>query len=277
MQNLIFAIFFIVCAFPALTWADEVEEIRCLSCHKEVKEAYSKTRHGLSFGLEGGSGCANCHGDGKEHLDAVDREDKDLKIENFSKPSAEASKKCLACHERGETLFWKGSTHSLSGVSCFSCHKVHSATRVSGTDICLNCHQDKRAQILKSSHMPVREGKMTCSGCHNPHGSIGPKMLKTPSVNETCYSCHSEKRGPFLWEHAVVRESCANCHDPHGSNNPGLLKSKGPFLCTQCHQYGGHVNMPRYNRASAAYGKGCINCHTRIHGSNHPSGAKFTR
>ena len=42
--------------------------------------------------------------------------------------------------------------------------------------------------------------------------------LKAASVNEQCYTCHTEKRGPFLWEHAPVRESCLNCHTPHGSN-----------------------------------------------------------
>jgi len=208
---------FILCV-PVSAWPLESDR-QCLSCHREIKETYLQSRHGVVFGMkQAEGGCESCHGPVKEHLDAVDREDKDLRIENFRGGSAsQAADKCLACHERGATVYWKGSTHRLAGVNCFSCHKVHAP------------------------------------------------------------GCHTEKRGPFLWEHAPVRENCATCHDPHGSNNPGLLKSKGPFLCTQCHQYGGHVNVPRYNRASATYGKGCINCHTRVHGSNHPSGVKFTR
>jgi len=274
---LLITAFFIVCV-PSSAWPLESDR-QCLSCHREIKETYLQSRHGVVFGMkQAEGGCESCHGPVKEHLDAVDREDKDLRIENFRTESgSKAADRCLACHERGATVYWKGSAHRLAGVNCFSCHKVHAPGQEAGMDLCFSCHQDKRGQVLKSSHMPLREGKMSCTSCHNPHGSFGPRMLKTPTVNETCYACHTEKRGPFLWEHAPVRENCATCHDPHGSNNPGLLKSKGPFLCTQCHQYGGHVNVPRYNRASATYGKGCINCHTRVHGSNHPSGVKFTR
>jgi len=55
------------------------------------------------------------------------------------------------------------------------------------------------------------------------------------------------------------------------------LNRKDSFLCLQCHSYGGHINLPRYNRTSNPYGSGCTNCHMAIHGSNHPSGAKLTR
>ncbi len=79
--------------------------------------------------------------------------------------------------------------------------------------------------MLRSSHMPMREGKIVCTDCHNPHGSYSEKLLRANSVNENCYTCHAEKRGPFLWEHAPVRENCLNCHDPHGSINEYLLKS----------------------------------------------------
>ena len=72
--------------------------------------------------------------------------------------------------------------------------------------------------------IPMLEGKMSCSSCHNPHGSITPALLKEPSLNDTCFTCHAEKRGPFLWEHAPVVESCTNCHDPHGSNHDKMLK-----------------------------------------------------
>jgi len=71
--------------------------------------------------------------------------------------------------------------------------------------------------------MPLPEGAMSCDDCHNPHGSLTSPLLKTNTVNETCYQCHAEKRGPFLFEHAPVRESCLNCHTPHGSNQATLL------------------------------------------------------
>ena len=117
---------------------------------------------------------------------------------------------------------------------------------------------------------------MDCASCHNAHGSA-PSLLIRQSVTETCFTCHTDKRGPFVWEHAPVREDCANCHAAHGSSQRNLLTAKDPFLCLSCHSYGGHVNLPRYNRVSNPYGSGCSNCHISVHGSNHPSGAKLTR
>jgi DmsE family decaheme c-type cytochrome len=137
---------------------------------------------------------------------------------------------------------------------------------------------------MRSSHMPLREGKMDCASCHNPHGGPGPSLLKTPSVNETCYSCHAEKRGPLLWEHTPVREKCTYCHDSHGSNHDNLLKRRVPYLCQTCHSMVFHPSslydrggLPPGGAAQQMLGKGCLNCHSLVHGSNHPSGARFTR
>jgi DmsE family decaheme c-type cytochrome len=123
--------------------------------------------------------------------------------------------------------------------------------------------------------MPLREGKMTCTDCHNPHGSFTEALLREPSVNETCYKCHAEKRGPFLWEHAPVRENCLNCHDSHGTNNEFLLKVQRPRLCQQCHTIG-HGN-PGDPTSVTAFNRSCQNCHTQIHGSNAPAGILFQR
>jgi DmsE family decaheme c-type cytochrome len=108
-------------------------------------------------------------------------------------------------------------------------------------------------------------------------------MLKTGnSVNEACTSCHTEKRGPFLWEHAVVRENCTTCHDPHGSNNDRMLVAKVPMLCQRCHVGSGHPPTiydatQVANGSNRVIGRGCVNCHSQIHGSNSPAGNAFLR
>ena len=132
--------------------------------------------------------------------------------------------------------------------------------------------------------MPVREGKLECTTCHNPHGSQNVKMLREGnSINEACATCHAEKRGPFVWEHAAGRENCVTCHDPHGSNNERMLVAKLPMLCQRCHVSSRHpatiyentqLNVSKSNRV---IGRACVNCHAMIHGSNHPSGAVFFR
>jgi DmsE family decaheme c-type cytochrome len=133
--------------------------------------------------------------------------------------------------------------------------------------------------------MPVREGKLTCSSCHNVHGAANVKLLKTGStVTEACYSCHAEKRGPMLWEHAPVTENCTTCHDPHGSSNERMLVAKQPFLCQRCHVtsrhpptvYEGYL-LNNSTNGNKIYGRSCMVCHQQVHGSNAPSGKAFLR
>jgi DmsE family decaheme c-type cytochrome len=156
----------------------------------------------------------------------------------------------------------------------------HQLAKPTQIETCGTCHLQKRAQQMRSSHMPLREGKMTCTSCHNPHGTVSQSLLKETSINDTCFTCHAEKRGPFLWQHAPQNESCMNCHDPHGSNHERMLKVAKPRLCQQCHNETQHPTNP-YGRDAASLkfvlGRQCLNCHVNIHGSNHPSGFAFTR
>ena len=191
---------------------------------------------------------------------------------------------CLGCHEKGNRTLWRGSAHDTRGLICTNCHTVmrdvtpkYQLAQLTEMDTCFQCHKNKRAQIWRSSHMPVREGKMTCSSCHNPHGSYGEALLKTATVNDACYKCHREKRGPFLWEHPPVRENCLNCHDPHGSMHDAMLKVSRPRLCQQCHTAADHPGNPGNPTAVYSIGAACSNCHVKIHGSNSPAGSQLVR
>ena len=195
-------------------------------------------------------------------------------------------------------MHWTGSVHMRNQLACSDCHNPMEKNSASGllakttiNDTCESCHQQQRNEFNKRSHMPLHEGKMTCVDCHNPHGSATKPLLKAESTNVVCYTCHAEKRGPFLWEHAPVRENCANCHAVHGSNHDKLLVAERPFLCQQCHNLSaGHSSqLYRADQTAAAGqlpggatnprvpGRACQNCHTQIHGSNHPAGARFQR
>lgn len=253
----------------------------CVECHEAEVKSYAGTPHDRAFtyGAKGdlqASNCGACHVSRSQHLENPGRE--------FAPSAAQQTDICLQCHKGGKQIYWQSSAHKTAGVGCVGCHSVMEQKSEQSllaakdeTTLCYTCHADVRGQMSKAYHHPVREGKMTCSDCHNVHGSVGKSLLKGATVNETCLSCHQEKRGPFVWEHAPVRENCANCHDSHGSNNRDLLNAKESFLCLQCHSYGGHINLPRYNRTSNPTAQGCVNCHTTQHGSNSPSGAKFTR
>ena len=154
----------------------------------------------------------------------------------------EASEMCTSCHDRKTHAFWAGSQHDDRNVGCTSCHSVHAPkgekpAEGRGRDRALRQLPPSIVNKLnRFNHMPVREDKMICSSCHNVHGSSNVKLLKAgTTVDESCTSCHAEKRGPYLWEHAPVADTCVTCHDPHGSNNDRMLVAKQPFLCQRCH------------------------------------------
>ena len=206
----------------------------------------------------------------------------------------EKNAQCLQCHEKGGRLFWEGSNHESRGLTCVTCHQVmepnapslrfeepltgnRQFVKQTKMEVCFQCHLQRRAQVYRSAHMPFREGKVTCTDCHNPHGTPNPKLLIESTTNETCYKCHAERRGPFLWEHPPVMENCTNCHDAHGTTRPQMLKASAPRLCQQCHDPQYHPSTPQLATARYAFNRGCTNCHSQIHGSNSPGGVFFHR
>jgi DmsE family decaheme c-type cytochrome len=271
----------------------------CKTCHEAQWEGFQTNPHHRaeldSSVVADRVGCESCHGPGSQHAAADgDRTEPGFaSIRNFkTMKAADASATCRSCHKGGEQFYWQHSNHARADVSCIQCHSIHhpKSAKNAGTgpmltskdvnELCGTCHKDKRHALTRSAHMPLREGGMTCASCHNPHGAATEKMLRASTPNELCLGCHADKRGPFLWEHAPVRENCLNCHQPHGSNNPKVLASKVPYLCQRCHVATRHpstlydLNDLASNRL---VNRSCTNCHSQIHGSNHPSGTFFTR
>jgi DmsE family decaheme c-type cytochrome len=264
-----------------------VGEKVCATCHAGHQESFSKTLMGRIGKTQPGKfACENCHGPGSQHVKLGGGRGVggiiSFRAEDLSRSVQDNNAICLACHEKGDRTYWSGSIHEVRNVACTNCHTIMRSVSqkfqlktVYEPETCFQCHKDKRAQMARSSHMPLREGKMVCSDCHNPHGTANESLLKTATINETCYKCHAEKRGPFLFEHTPVRENCLNCHEAHGSINEFMLKVSRPRLCSECHGMG-HPNTTGPN-AYLTMGRGCNNCHTQVHGTNSPSGALLHR
>lgn len=262
----------------------------CMTCHANQAAAFAQTLMGkIGKVRKGTMECENCHGPGSLHVKAGGGRGVGGMItfrqDDPRHTPEEVNAICLTCHERGDRTLWRGSTHENQNLTCTSCHTVmrnvtpkFQLAKLTEMDTCFQCHKNKRAEIWRTSHMPVREGKLKCSTCHNPHGSYTEALLKEATVNDGCYKCHAEKRGPFLWEHAPVRENCVNCHDPHGSINDFMLKISRPRLCQQCHaNLTGHPGNPRNPTSVYAINRECQNCHSQHHGSNSPAGSRFIR
>jgi DmsE family decaheme c-type cytochrome len=299
------AAFALASALPAVAQSGDgyVGDAVCATCHEDALKGYSHTIHSKVLNETNApnalarKGCEACHGPGQAHVDAgggkgVGGPD----WMNFGSDEPAMVQKenavCLQCHEGGEQRYWMASPHQSRGLSCSTCHNVMNPkmddamlNASSQLAMCSQCHPMPRSQMMRRSHMPTRPGKvgaggeayMDCGSCHNPHGTATAKLITAVSVNENCYQCHAEKRGPFLWEHAPVNENCLNCHVPHGSTRPNMLNATGPKICQQCHIETLHPSntYDRNNRFSVS--KQCVNCHQKIHGSNHPSGNAFTR
>ena len=220
----------------------------CMACHPDVSDRYQSNRHAVAADPRtpaAGLGCETCHGPGGAHAESEGQQPmRSFTPASDGSPDAENAI-CLKCHARGRQALWEGSPHQMRNLSCTSCHRIHaghahSLARPSEVDTCVQCHKDMRAQLLRQSRHPLREGKMQCTDCHNPHGAAGDKMIDAQSVNQKCFECHAQLRGPFLWEHPPATEDCLTCHTPHGSAHADLLKARAPLLCQRCHANAAH-------------------------------------
>lgn len=281
-------------------------DAQCTRCHDASDNApvlaIGKTKHGVRADGRTPT-CTSCHGPSSTHINKPEGvQERPKPDRTFGKssttPAEERNEACMGCHQKdSKRTHWEGSTHQSRDVACTSCHEVHTGhdkvrDKSTQPEVCFSCHKEQRAQVNRPSHHPIPEGKMSCSDCHNPHGSVGPKLMKRDSVNETCYTCHMEKRGPFVHTHEPVAEDCSNCHNPHGTTAESMLKARPPFLCHQCHTpHGGQLAQligqgqppallgPSTSGKSGinyTQGRGCLNCHTQVHGSNNPSATNPT-
>jgi predicted CXXCH cytochrome family protein len=172
-------------------------------------------------------GCEKCHGPGSEHVEHQGRPN----IVNPAKLSyVQANDTCIQCHSQGQPLtnpikgkyydwpvgfhmgkklvdFWKLEDHKLGELSFthFPDGTAHK-NRMQGND-------------FVQSLMYTRG--VTCTSCHDPHGSDNEAMLIKP-VKEVCSTCHgpNTQNGP----HAPTIEA-------HTHHAPGSAGSE----CVACH------------------------------------------
>ncbi len=268
----------------------------CKTCHPDITSNFYRNPHYISVAsgkepLEK-TGCESCHGPAKAHIEAKGGK---ATIVAFSQLGPkQILENCLRCHSQTLTRAnIRRSAHSLNDVVCTNCHSVHKSPVAKfllakrQTDLCYSCHVNVRAQFSMPFKHRVNEGVVNCTDCHNPHGTPAPtwRMASRPRMvdqalanEEACLKCHTDKRGPFVFEHAAVRvDGCESCHSPHGSTNARLLKRPVVFtVCLECHngaegfgrRAGGiPTQTPSHNMADPRY-QNCTTCHVRIHGSN---------
>ncbi len=255
--------------------SDFVGNDACATCHDAQAKGMVDNPHSKLALQHGGTGatCESCHGAGKAHVESGGDITKITRISKLSPKEVDAT--CLGCHANTHPNFLR-SPHAKAGVSCLSCHSVHKAAPDTALliakqpTLCFTCHTDVKPSFDMPFHHRVNEGLVKCSDCHDTHGTFLPNNLKaTADQNAICTKCHSETRGPFVYEHPPVRaEGCVACHTPHGSQNARLLNVPNiNALCNQCHSPVGANNIHGQGPGSSVITP-CTSCHTMIHGSN---------
>jgi DmsE family decaheme c-type cytochrome len=253
----------------------------CQECHETQYESYSKSVHFQKYvkGPQSQNACETCHGAGALHVEkgggrAVD-------ISTFGRDSGrtpeEMNSTCLTCHSSKENMTnWEIGQHKRNDVACVDCHSMHKGqTKPDQLTVCFKCHRDTKAQVIKQSRHPILEGKVKCSDCHDVHGSLSKGMIKAETVNLLCYTCHVDKRGPFVWVHPPAEENCLICHTPHGSRHENLFAERINVLCQDCHDdrshhgaaYDNTSGFPGPNTSNRFVARGCVECHHTMHGS----------
>jgi len=272
------------------------------------KTVHASPQKQMTFGTgcESCHGPGKAHADAMKATEGDDAKIATAKklIFSFNASPTENSAKCLNCHRTSQDQQnFDRSEHHYNGVACQTCHEPHLmgvtdktiepkelnplgdfflAPRKKEEDrwltsnllrkpqpaLCFGCHGTVEGQFSLPSHHRVPEGFMKCTDCHSPHGTRNTPMLKKTNW-ESCFSCHPEKRGPYVFEHAAVKvEGCIACHSPHGTVNRMLLvRREGRFLCLQCHVDPQALNVPHGRLSFATRGE-CVRCHVAIHGSN---------
>jgi len=254
----------------------------CAVCHEDLTKAFDKNPHAVlekspRFSLK--NSCESCHGPGEAH--ATNDGDKTKIISFKGAVKKQYNQQCLACHTKDqEVTGFKGSMHAKSELACSDCHRIHAGAHLTRllkeptNSLCMSCHVQRKADFSKPFHHRVKEGSMRCTDCHQPHGGLDRHQVRLTSFGtDPCLRCHSEKAGPFVFDHAPLKiRDCLSCHEPHGSNNTKMLvRSTVRALCLECHSLTQNVltaQPPAFHDIRSPRYQNCTTCHTKIHGSN---------
>ena len=183
----------------------------CLTCHaSNVQPALPDARNhfqGSPFET-GGITCERCHGDASEHVAQGGKGP----ILNPDKLAANLRDSiCLQCHleaevsvnRPGRTLYDFQPGKEISDYLVYFVHRGAVGAGGRATS--------QWEALLQSACKRGSGDKLTCTTCHDPHGS--------PSASESvafyrikCLGCHTETR--YATKHHPEQPDCAKCHMP---------------------------------------------------------------
>lgn len=139
----------------------------CQSCHVDYVTDVRSHPHGAK-----GIGCEACHGASSQHRNSVGATSPDRVAAPDEVPSL-----CGSCHQEQRKLYAASAHGKLvlassktRAANCGSCHGVHAQRNAAAMKRqCDRCHANLPSACAAKPAKAVTAGKLSCSGCHNPH------------------------------------------------------------------------------------------------------------
>ena len=183
----------------------------CLHCHASaVQMALPEARNryaGPPF-MQGGIGCAACHGDASKHLEAQGRGP----IVNPAKLAVAARDSvCLQCHLEGNVAVYRAGKSLAEfrvgdDLADYVVYSVKANEKTGGSRAV-----SQYEALLRSACKLASGDKLTCTTCHDPHSSPGPEE-RVEYFRSRCLTCHTGAK--MATAHHPEQKDCAVCHMP---------------------------------------------------------------
>ena len=181
----------------------------CLTCHASNAASSlpdARNHYAAAPFAHGGVTCAACHGDASAHI-ASGGKTKLLVIGALD--AVRRNSVCLACHLEGQvavTRLGKKPEDFRPGDNLFdyTAFFVHQGETGSGGRA-----TSQWEALLRSRCKQVSGDKMTCTTCHDPHGSPAPEE-RVAYYRAKCLQCHNQPA--FATSHHTENPDCTECH-----------------------------------------------------------------
>jgi predicted CXXCH cytochrome family protein len=181
----------------------------CLSCHASGAASSlpdARNHYAAEPFAQSGITCPACHGNGAAHVASGGRV---RMIDLNALEPVRRDSICLQCHLEGEVAVTRLSRRpeafapgdDLFDYKVYFVHRREAGSAERATS--------QWEALLRSKCKEVSAHRMTCTTCHDPHGSPLPQD-RVEFYRQKCLQCHS--RPGFARDHHAENPDCTACH-----------------------------------------------------------------